>query len=173
MSRPLPPRAAAPILSTAMWKILVDEELTEEERPEKYFWEVDALPVAWAAWSGEVLSQWTRQNPGCRPSCWWRYSAPEPCRRRLGGIGTIAWERLRAIVPSYHLGIPTQWLTDEDLSVYEKIGRPLNVPALDPRFPPLYEAQPTYLRRLGLLGTTEVRRLSPADFAPLPITEIL
>jgi len=172
--RPLPPRAAAPILSSAIWKTLVDEPLDGDERAEAYFWQVDALPVAWSAWQPEVLSLWIRQHPGSRPSCWWRYSAPEPQRRRLGGVGVPIWEVLRAHTPQFYLGVPALWLSCADIRFYsETMKRQLDAEPLDENFPPLFESQTAYLRRHGLLTASEARRSKPFDYASETVTAIL
>lgn len=54
---------------------------------------------------------------------------------------------------------------------YPLIGRPLDVPALNPTDPPLYESEATYLKRLRLLLPTERRWLTAADFEPEKITD--
>jgi hypothetical protein len=73
---------------------------------------------------------------------------PEP-RRRRGGIGKPRHERL-AYYPSFRCGIPDDWTGAK----------------LDPRDPPLYEAQATYLERNGLLVPGEREMLTTKDFKP-------
>ena len=104
------------------------------------------------------MAVWVQDHPGTRPSCWWRFSAPAH-RERVGGTGDPAFEHL-AYVPRYRLGIPVDWMDRWAAEYYEK-GI-----AFDPSEPPRFEAQATYLQRLGLLLPGERRRLTPADFEP-------
>ena len=41
--------------------------------------------------------------------------------------------------------------------------------ALDPDNPPLFESEPAYLDRLGLLTDDERDKLAPADFEAIPL----
>ena len=75
--------------------------------------------------------------------------------------------------PRLLMGVPDEWIDADWLRVYRKLGTPLGVPAVDPDDPPLFESEPTYLRRLGLLLAGELRRLGDDDFEPVPLTEIL
>jgi hypothetical protein len=34
----------------------------------------------WKEYGAEVIRWWVKDQPGTRPRCWWRYSAPEPRR---------------------------------------------------------------------------------------------
>jgi hypothetical protein len=69
--------------------------------------------------------------------------------------------------------VPRDWITDSDIETYAKIDRPLDVPAINRKFPPLYESEPAYLDRLGLLSADERKRLEPDDFTPESIVTIL
>jgi hypothetical protein len=100
----------------------------------------------WREHGSAVLAAWIRARPGTRPAAWWRCDAPEP-RRRLAGVGEPK-------LNGRHLGVPAEWFS------------------VDPENPPLFESEPAFLRRHGLLQPGEVRRLKPGDFEPVPITEI-
>lgn len=108
-------------------------------------------------------------------------------RKRLGGVGTPAHEVL-ATGLAYSFGIPCAWVQQWAVELYN--GRPLGVEGKpltrrdgsfyregdfggvvpDPRNPPLYESQATYLRRLNLLLPGELRRLTARDFEPEAVT---
>ena len=123
-----------------------------------------------------LLAHFVKRNPGRRPSRWWRYDAPrepqgtrpgwwcdgklEQPRERLGGTGTAAWEVFNVGI-AYHCGIPSAWVTPEDLEWCAADAVPI-----DPTDPPIYEAQATYLRRFGLFRPGEERRLPADAFEP-------
>jgi hypothetical protein len=110
---------------------------------------------------------WTRR-PGTRPSCCWRFDAPEPDliagtdpemqafiyqRKRLGGKGTPS------VGASLALGVPeyTGWKIC--------LGRTEPVcTRFDPNDPPQFESEAAYLERHGLLLPGERRRLRRDDF---------
>lgn len=134
--------------------------------------------AAWNALRDDVLIEWVKQHPGTRPLWWWLFDAPEPQRRRLGGIGDPSHEHL-GIEQSYEYGIAEYWVTPYDFQLYN--GRAVDIHgrkildyqegnfsgrAPDPNDPPQFESQPTYLARHGLLSPQEKRRLKPADFEP-------
>ena len=120
-----------------------------------------------------------RAHPGHRPWAWWRVEAPEPCRRRLGGIGTPAHECL-AHGPEFRFGLPAHWVTPWQVAYYtgrarDVHGQPIGAEyrgcgfsgvAIDPDDPPQYESQAAYLERHGLLSAEERARLTAADFEP-------
>ena len=141
------------------------------------------------------MARWLVGHPGRRPRCWWDYSAPrEPLgtwagwwldgklpqpRRRLGGVGTPAFEVL-AYSPEFDYGLPTCWVErwmavyyngrardmhGEPIGTNYKPGEFKGVP-IDPDDPPLYELQAAYLERHGLFLPGERRRLRKADFEP-------
>lgn len=116
----------------------------------------------WAAHQSRVLDEHIAEYPGTRPLRWWQFSAPEP-RRRLGGAGTPSHERL-ADALRLEFGVPVDWITSRTARTYRSMGLDLGVPALDPRDPPMYESEATYLDRLGLLLRGERRRLTTEDF---------
>ena len=104
-------------------------------------------------------------------------------RRRLGGIGTPAYEVLN-VLPAFRAGLPTEWVSAWDEAYYngrrrDVHGEPIGTEyhegyfaGLAPRAddPPVYESEAAYLERHGLLSAAERRRLTPADFAPVRIT---
>jgi hypothetical protein len=105
-----------------------------------------------------------------------RIAAP---RLRLGGTGDPAHEHL-GLVPDFDCGVPVVWLSEFDALYYRgratdvagnRIGtqyRPEDFAgvAIDPRNPPKYESQASYLRRHNLFAPGEERRLKPEDFEP-------
>ena len=143
-----------------------------------YFATDDEIRAAWNELRDSILADWTDRYPGTRPLHWWKFEAPEP-RQRLGGTGSPAHEVL-AYVPEHAFGIPVSWVSQWDADYYNGRARDVNgqpigteyeeghfagVP-IDPEDQPLYESEPQYLQRLGLLLPGELERLSPADFEP-------
>jgi hypothetical protein len=153
----------------------------------------------WRANEATLLPVFVADHPGRRPSCWWRYSAPrqpagrwpgwwwdgklpEP-RRRLGGIGTPAWEVL-SYCPLYDRGIPALWVTAKDYAIQAELratGRhngcirdgsfvreyeALTAVPFDPYDPPIYESEAAYLERHNLFLPGERRLLRKADWEP-------
>lgn len=169
----------------------VDEEdfpadLTPAERLRIELPRKEALATAWALHGGAVTEKWAREAPGTRPTFWWSYSAPrqplgrysgcyydgqlcEP-RLRVGGKGLPAHECL-GYVPVYEYGLPTRWISDSTIACYERMGTPLRVPRFDPARPPIFESQPAYLRRFGLLLRGEASRLSARDYRAVALPE--
>ena len=115
----------------------------------------------WEEHGAAVLAVWIGAKPGTRPPAWWKVAAPEP-RLRLGGIGE-PWT-LRDV----WRGVPAIW--SRPVRGDFQGARELSY---DPEDPPIFEAEAAYLKRLGLLGRGELRRLVPADFRPQPIATIL
>ncbi len=122
----------------------------------------------WRKYRDEFLPRFIWKNPGRRPLPWWQYDAPRWCdpypscwfhgtleepRRRLGGIGTPSFEVLN-YVPSFYKGIPTSWITEDDV---RRCGPDFAGKAIDPEDPPIYESQTAYLQRHGLLSPVEIR----------------
>jgi hypothetical protein len=136
-----------------------------------YFSTPDELAALWLEFAEDIVKGHVATSPGTRPTRWWQFDAPEP-RRRLGGIGTPCHERLAHVFRLY-LGLPQDWITEGTLATYRAIDRPLEVPALSLIDPPMYEAQSTYLERLGLLDASERKRLKPRDFEPEPVTDYI
>ena len=107
----------------------------------KSFWRLSAGVVSeqmlWDHNAADLVAEFVKQWPGCRPSCWWKYSAPrmqiadmpvdwhgkwfmeelrDP-RKRLAGIGTPCFEVL-AHVPTFHCGIPYPWVQPWEVLYY-------------------------------------------------------
>jgi hypothetical protein len=149
-------------------------------------WDGMTLAKVWAEYEAEVLADWIAENPGTRPSLWWKYSAPrqplgaypgryydgtlpEP-RKRLGGIGTPAHEVL-ANVPDFPFGISAHWITTQDMSTWPSLaGR---AEPADTDSPPIFESQAAYLERHGLLLPGERKLLTAEDFEPDRLWELL
>jgi len=119
----------------------------------------------WAEYGKDIVNWWIKDQPGTRPRCWWRFSAPEP-RRRVGGTGVTrqeVWGRPNYL-PAFQLPAPDSWLTADKKHLHPFADDPLAVP-VDPDDPPTFESQAAYLKRLGLL-LPEEKRLAPDAFAP-------
>lgn len=113
---------------------------------------------AWREHGARLLSRFVKDHPGTRPWAWWLADAPEP-RRRLGGTGDpLRFARLA-------FGVPDSWQTAAHAGSCMATGTPV-----DPRDPPRFESEATFLKRLGLLLKNESRYLGKADFAPETIT---
>lgn len=109
---------------------------------------------AWREHGARVLARFVRDHPGTRPWAWWLADAPEP-RRRLGGTGDpLRFARLA-------FGVPDSWQTAAHAGSCMARGVPV-----DPRDPPVFESEATYLKRLALLTPAESKRLGRADFRP-------
>jgi hypothetical protein len=109
------------------------------------------------------LTWFAAEQPGTRPSCWWRFDAPEP-RRRVGGVGTQRSE-FYSVPPSLKFGLPSgDFFSDEDLRWAPFKGAAI-VPVV-PADPPLFESQPAYLQRLNLLVPGESERVPASAFEP-------
>jgi hypothetical protein len=151
----------------------------------------------WQVHGPGIVREWAVEWPGCRPRLWWEFDAPrmaradwgerwgrwpdeappEP-RKRLGGVGTPAYEVL-AHVPRWWRGIPIDWVKASDFRIYngglnaycQSLG-PKYVPGYfphpppDPSDPPLFESEAEYLRRHRLLLSGEAARLTPEDLEP-------
>src|SRR5262245_13285843 len=105
-------RRVAPQLRSDVRHYLCTGELTRSGGGlslELYRELVDNLAGMWKQSRAAVLPGFIRSFPGTRPWAWWRCDAPEPARRRLGGIGTPSHDVL-AYVPSYDFGIPQRWI---------------------------------------------------------------
>jgi hypothetical protein len=150
----------------------------EPANPFVKFTQEEDLRLAWNEAGDEILFEWIEQAPGTRPSAWWRFDAPrqpkgkfpdyyrdgnlpEP-HRRLGGIGSAAYEYL-AYVPDDYCGIPISWITRAQADYYSPkfVGAPI-----DPADPPKFGSQAAYLERHGLLLPGEAERLTERDFDP-------
>lgn len=126
----------------------------------------------WGQFGQEIVKSWARERPGRRPRCWWAYSAPRPgMRARVGGVGMLHAEHLgwdgtkRMYAPIVELGLPCGWILADEVRWLLEHHRPRSeAVAIDPADLPLFEAQASFLKRLGLLLPGEARRLKPADF---------
>ena len=147
-------RGGAHAVDPAVWAVLHDE-------PGGFVFDESEIGRAWRAFGSEILARWITKWPGTRPSCWWRFDAPEP-RRRLGGHGTPSHGAL-AHADELIFGLPARWIGDWWI---EKHG--LNVERFDPEDPPRFESQSAFLHRLGLLMPGEARHLARA-----PAEEVL
>ena len=118
-----------------------------------------------------IVQEWIIDRPGTRPTCWWKFQAPEP-RVRCGGIGTPSHERL-ANVLRLHFGVPMDWINGGILAVYVQLGsdlacgRSIRTTRLCSR-----RRRPTSIAT-DCCCPGERRRLSAADFTPERITDIL
>jgi hypothetical protein len=162
----------------------------------------DRIPVIlWDENKHWALPKFVEENPGRRPSCWWRWDAPrcakgtypgwhydskltEP-RKRLGGIGTPCHECL-GYFPSFSYGVPNNWLPPELANLYRGTAKDVHgTPifpeyfakgfaglVIDPDDPPVFESQASYLKRHGLLLDGELKRLKKADFKPEAVGDI-
>jgi hypothetical protein len=143
----------------------------------------EARQRAWEAVRLDVLADWIETRPGTRPHAWWEFDAPEPQRRRVGGIGDDhavgGWHQ------DYSLGLPNYWFDPWLVTYYNGAatnihGAPIGTEyhagdfpyvAYDANDPPTFESQATYLQRHGLLTPAERRRVPPDAFAPEAITD--
>lgn len=171
-------RRARVDLSPTIEAYLLDEldetALTDEQRNElvgaRYFDDPD-LGAIWREHGAQLVERFAQQHPGMRPSYWWSVDAPSP-RNRVGGVGTMQHGVL-ATGLRLRFGVPVDWITRSDVATYKLIATDLGVPPVDPRDPPRYESEATFLRRHKLLLPGELRRLSRTDFAPEPITDLI
>ena len=142
----------------------------------------------WLAIRGELLPQWIKKFAGSRPS-WWYHFDPEcpriseedirrhgwegcyfaknlpDLRRRLGGIGTPAYE-VFALVPTFNRAVPDHFVTVEDVRFHSEEQEEFRGKPIDPTDPPRYESEASYLLRHNFLTPAEKRRLKPTDYEP-------
>lgn len=177
-SGPLP-RDRRQGLSTSLKRYFLDDVSRDALRPNERFDLMTSEKDLWRQHRADILSEFIREHPGQRPSAWWRYDAPEPGRRRLGGIGAPSYEVL-AYVPRYACGIPIDWILETQVKLYagrlrtisgrivmpEFIGSDFQGVAIDPDDPPVFESQAAFLGRHGLFLPGEAERLTEADFEP-------
>jgi hypothetical protein len=89
---PVPRRLAKQRLSDSevddqTWGLLTDQ-IDPADLPDSWGGRLmvvfaDVLPepnlrTAWRAHVDEIVATWAAEHPGSRPSCWWRWDAPEP-----------------------------------------------------------------------------------------------
>jgi hypothetical protein len=139
--------------SEEWWALVADTAVFREDRP----------PVAdlWTAYAAAVLEVWTAALPGTRPPLWWRYAAPEPQRRRQGGVGTPA-HQCTAYALRLDRGVPVDWLWPTEPVMWRDLSGHL-VSLADP---PRFESEAAYLDRHALFLPGERKRLTRADFKP-------
>jgi hypothetical protein len=73
-------------LGTEVWAYLTDVPLQLWPRDWNHFIYFryscgvfdDELRALWEAHRQAILREWIAKHPGTRPTCWWRYDAPEP-----------------------------------------------------------------------------------------------
>src|SRR5690606_11633395 len=60
--------------------------LTDGDHIDRFFMTDDEIADLWADHGAEITAQWAAENPGTRPSLWWRYDAPRwnPPARHAG-----------------------------------------------------------------------------------------
>ena len=186
-------------ISEFSWRCLNDQVTEGQAEAEGMGWAhleldsdrtfLDAAPEKkcgaelWPNFSEEIVATWAKEKPGRRPRWWWRLDAPEPAlRARVGGVGMAfhefyEWDGIRGHIrtPLIELGIPGHWITVDEVRWLSEESRPRdNAVPIDPDDLPLFEAQASYLARLGLLMPGEEKRLKEADFEPerLPLDMI-
>ena len=160
----------------------------------------DEVRTAWGKVGERITADWIKRHPGTRPYGWWEFTGPrEPIgtrigwhndgqlpepRKRLNGTGTPAHEVL-AYGPSYCMGIPTMWVQQREVELYNGRTRDIHGNriekwkggyykegdfkgvAIDPDDPPVFESQAAYLDRHKLL-TDDERDALPGDaFEPV------
>lgn len=155
----------------------------------------ERLKAVWQAVENEIVTDFIKQNPCCRPWAWWEFSSPrwkrkfdayfdgklpEP-RKRLGGVGDANFEFLN-YVPRFKFGLPTGFVSKFDVQYYNGVRKDIHGEiistrwkpgdfsgkAIDPDDPPLYESEAAYLQRHGLLTKIEKIHLekNPALLEP-------
>jgi hypothetical protein len=144
-------RLSDPGVDDLTWSILTDA-IEPEEIPEGWdgrlkvafadvMPEPGGLKSAWDTYGAEIVAGWATAHPGTRPSCWWRWSAPEPERR------VLAEPEPQPDAPD---ASTTRWDRVEETA--------------------FVETEPAYLRRLDLLLPGEAERIEAADFEPEVVT---
>lgn len=110
------------------WAVLNDQEPPPDPEGLQTWtgWELEhdfslatASPITselWAEYREVILPRWALDQPGRRPSWWWRIDAPEP-RRRLGGTGTARSDCL-SVLPLFDRGLPAHWITPWEVAYY-------------------------------------------------------
>ena len=75
---------------------------------------VNALAESlWEQQREQLLANWIRHSPGCRPWPWWAFDAPE-LRRQTGGEGGPDWA-VENKVAAVAWGIPVRWQGGEPI----------------------------------------------------------
>jgi hypothetical protein len=77
-----------------VWAVMLDELDPDDiedgwDRFEMmYPRQTGALATHWREHGADIVERWVEDHPGRRPSCWWRFDAPEP-RQMAGEIETV------------------------------------------------------------------------------------
>jgi hypothetical protein len=162
-------------LDSLIWMELISEigETTTPPPPGRRPWCSAGVAARdlWEHLGKSYADEHIRQHPGSRPNNWWRFDAPEP-RLRLCGIGEPS-DRAGHFLEQTYCGIPIHWTLEGDVQSAAASTHPITLQPVDPKFPPLFESEPAYLDRLGLLMAAERKRLTAEDFAPVALTDIL
>jgi hypothetical protein len=108
--------------------------------------DLEEVKGAWEELRGELLPAYIADHPGTRPWAWWRFDAPEPYRRFLGGYDFRT-------DPAARVGLTAEIHTG--LGWYSSIGE------AELTDPPIVETQAGYLERHGLLTDAEREVLGP------------
>ena len=122
----------------------------------------------WRQHREPILTVWMAAHPGTRPAAWWWYDAPEPHRRRVGGIGDGI--EVFGHGQAYDCGIPRYWVQDGDDDP-DAARDPDDGTSIDPEDPPRFESQAAYLDHHQLLTREERGRLRRKDFERDAIVE--
>ena len=117
MTKPRPRRERTSEIDEVSWRYLNDAT-TDQDREEPHCWLIDTLdfnlaekdfPVVppptgksteqlWKEYGDEILRWWIKHQPGTRPRCWWRFSAPEPRRATVESEAAYL-KRLNLLLP--------------------------------------------------------------------------
>ena len=143
-------------------------------------------PPAWWRYDAPRATDEQLRSWSIEPAHYLMQPANRPCspRRRLSGIGTPGYEVL-CEVPRFAHGIPVNWITQAQVDLYngrshDIHGKPIGTeyqeghfPGIppDPSDPPVFESEPSYLKRHALFQPSEERRLKPEDFEPETLAE--
>jgi hypothetical protein len=155
----------------------------------------EQMQQAWEDLRDEVMERWIRERPGQRPMGWWLFDAPREAmpegipewvakrmtgaRQRLGGKGTPCHEVLN-VAPSFRFGVPDYWVSSFEEEYYS--GRAKDIHgnrigmeyqeghfkgvAIDVDDPPIFESEPSFLKRHGLFFPGEEERIPPEAWEP-------
>jgi hypothetical protein len=100
VTKPRPRRERTSEIDEVSWRYLNDAT-TDKDR-EEHGWLIDTLDFnltgkdavvvppptgksteqLWKEYGAEVIRWWIKDQPGTRPRCWWRFSAPDACRAK-------------------------------------------------------------------------------------------
>jgi hypothetical protein len=96
--RRVPKARITPEVDDQTWGLLTDE-IDPSDLPETWDGRLtvvfaDVLPepnlrTAWRTYGAEITEAYAQSNPGQRPTCWWRWEAPEKERRVLAEPETL------------------------------------------------------------------------------------